>query len=131
MTPDELLHEAERARRHAYAPYSRFAVGAALRAADGRVFRGANVENVSYGLTVCAERVALWSAVSEGVHDFVELAVAGPRGSAAAPCGACRQALAEFAPDLRIHWRGRGGRRVTRRLSRLLPDAFRLVRPKR
>ena len=123
MTATELLARAARARRAAYAPYSRFAVGAALLARDGRVFTGCNVENASYGLTVCAERVAVLKAVSEGVRDFTALAVAGPR-PAVTPCGACRQMLAEFAPDLRIYWRGAGGRVVGRSLRRLLPEAF-------
>jgi cytidine deaminase len=126
--PDALLAEAARARRHAHAPYSAFAVGAALLARDGRVFLGCNVENASYGLTVCAERVALWKAVSEGVREFVALAVVGPRGRSAPPCGACRQALAEFAPGLRIHWVAASGRRSSRSLAQLLPQAFRLAK---
>lgn len=130
MTAERLLREAERVRRLAYAPYSRFTVGAALLAADGQVFLGANVENASYGLSVCAERVALWNAVSRGVREFTALAVAGPRGTAS-PCGACRQTLAEFAPRLRVHWRSATGRVVTRRLSRLLPEPFRLTAPRR
>jgi cytidine deaminase len=120
-----LLELARAARRSAYAPYSRFAVGAALLAADGRVFTGVNIENASYGLTVCAERVALWKAISDGARDFVALAVAGPPRAEAAPCGACRQVLAEFAPTLMVSWR-RDGRIVRRRVARLLPEAFRL-----
>jgi cytidine deaminase len=130
MKPDaeRLMAEAERARRGAYAPYSEFTVGAALLASDGRVFVGANVENASYGLTVCAERVALWKAVSEGARSFVALAVAGPPRRSSSPCGACRQTLAEFAPELRIFWRDASGRRTSRSLARLLPDAFRLAK---
>jgi cytidine deaminase len=127
MSAEGLLREAERTRRRAYAPYSRFAVGAALQATDGRVFLGANVENASYGLTVCAERVALWKAVSEGAREFTALAISTSPGSAGSPCGACRQTLAEFAPDLRIHWRTPSGRVVTRRLGKLLPERFRLA----
>lgn len=115
---------AERAREVAYAPYSRFRVGAALLARDGRVFTGCNVENASYGLTVCAERVALVKAVSEGAREFVAIAVAGPKGRPAPPCGACRQALVEFAPDLVIHFRQPGGRVARRPLRLLLPAAF-------
>src|SRR5258705_5272583 len=111
MTATELLVRAARARRDAHAPYSRFTVGAALLAHDGRVFTGCNVENASYGLSVCAERVALFKAVSEGVRGFAALAVAGPR-PAVTPCGACRQVLTQFAPGLRIYWRGGGGRLV-------------------
>jgi len=127
MTATELLVRAARARRDAHAPYSRFAVGAALLAADGRVFTGCNIENASYGLSVCAERVALFKAVSEGVRGFAALAVAGPRPGVT-PCGACRQVLSEFAPDLRLYWRGAGGRVVGRSLRRLLPEAFAIGR---
>lgn len=127
MSPQRLMAEAERARRHAHAPYSKFAVGAALLAADGRVFLGVNVENASYGLTVCAERVALWKAVSEGARGFVALAVAGPPRRPAPPCGACRQTLAEFAPELRIYWRGSSQRLSSRSLRQLLPQAFRFA----
>jgi len=125
MRATELLALAVRARRAAYAPYSRFTVGAALLAADGRVFTGCNIENASYGLTVCAERVALAKAVSEGVRSFSALAIAGPKTSIT-PCGACRQVLAEFAPDLRVYWRGTGRRVVARSLRRLLPEGFRI-----
>jgi cytidine deaminase len=129
-SPARLMADAETARRHAHAPYSRFRVGAALLAADGRVFLGSNVENASYGLTVCAERVALWKAVSEGARSFVALAVAGPPRRSAPPCGACRQTLAEFAPELRVYWRGRSGRVASGSLARLLPEAFHLARPR-
>ena len=123
-----LAGEAERARAAAHAPYSRLKIGAALLSRDGRVFTGANVENASYGLTVCAERVALWNAVSHGARDFDALVVAGPARGAAAPCGACRQVLAEFAPDLLVRYRGAGGRWTSRRLRALLPEAFTLPR---
>jgi cytidine deaminase len=123
MNATELLVHATRARRAAHAPYSRFEVGAALLAEDGRIFTGCNVENASYGLSECAERVALFKAVSEGARAFTALAVAGPRAGVT-PCGACRQVLAEFAPDLKIYWRGTGGRVVGRSLRRLLPEAF-------
>jgi cytidine deaminase len=131
MKSHALMREAEQARRNAYAPYSRFAVGAALVAEDGRLFLGVNVENASYGLTVCAERVALWKAVSDGVREFESLAIAGPRGRAAAPCGACRQALVEFAPDLVVWWRESSGRLRSRSLAVLLPERFRLRVPRR
>ena len=125
MHPERLLTLARAARRSAYAPYSNFAVGAALLAADGRVFTAGNIENASYGLTVCAERVALWKAIGEGARDFVALAVAGPPRAQTPPCGACRQVLAEFAPRMLVYWR-RDGRIVRRTLARLLPDVFRL-----
>ena len=123
VKPADLLALAARARRAAHAPYSGFAVGAALLAADGRVFTGCNVENASLGLTVCAERVAVMKAVSEGARDFLALAIAG--SGPVPPCGACRQVLSEFAPDMRVFWRGAGRRIVSRSLARLLPESFR------
>ncbi|MCS7216520.1 MAG: cytidine deaminase [Candidatus Bipolaricaulota bacterium] len=120
----ELVRRAVEARARAYAPYSGFAVGAALLAKDGRVFTGCNVENASYGLTVCAERVALFKAVSEGAREFVALAVACGAGPCA-PCGACRQALYEFAPDLLLILAdGEGRAWRTARLAELLPHGF-------
>ena len=87
--------------RRAYAPYSRFSVGAAIAATTGEIFTGTNVENVSYGLTICAERAAVFSAVAAGVQAFSALAIASPGG--VSPCGACRQVLAEFCDDLTIY----------------------------
>jgi cytidine deaminase len=133
MTPSpddllsELLERARAARARAYAPYSGFAVGAALATASGRIVEGCNVENASYGLSLCAERVALAAAVAAGDRAFVALAVAGPDGVATAPCGACRQVLAEFAPDLRIVYALPGGVAETT-LGALLPAAFALRR---
>jgi len=124
FSPEHLLAEADEARRRAHAPYSRFHVGAALLTASGRVFRGCNVENASYGLSICAERNAVWKAVSEGERDFVAVAVTAGPGSIASPCGACRQVLHEFAPDLRVLWRDGRGRIVQRRLGQLLGDPF-------
>lgn len=123
MTPAELLEHAERARKHAHAPYSRYAVGAALLGRSGRVYLGCNVENASFGLSICAERTAVFKAVSEGEHDYVAVAVVTP-DEGATPCGACRQVLHEFAPDLLVYWRGPGGRIVKRRLRALLADGF-------
>lgn len=125
MTARELMAEAERARRNAYAPYSRFSVGAALLTADGRLFHGCNVENASYGLAVCAERNAVWKAVSEGEREFVAIAVTAREGAGAPPCGSCRQVLQEFAPRAMVYWRDARGRIVRRRLDGLLPQAFR------
>jgi len=99
LTSEEhaLLELARNARRNAYAPYSRYAVGSAVLMADGRMFAGVNVENASYGLTVCAERVAVWKAISEGTQELKAVAVITADG--APPCGACLQVLAEFAPN--------------------------------
>ena len=124
MTPKQLLEEAERARAHSYSPYSRFPVGAALLARDGRVFTGTNVENASFGLGICAERAAVFRAVSEGVRAFAGIAIAAPAGAVATPCGACRQVLEEFAPGAWVAWRDADGRPVRRRLSALLTHPF-------
>jgi len=122
-----LMRAAERARRDAYAPYSRFTVGAALLTRDGRIFAGCNVENASYGLSICAERAAVFNAVSAGDRDFVAIAIACKPG-VAAPCGACRQVLNEFAPKLTVYYRGANRRVIKRRLDQLLPEAFGLKR---
>jgi cytidine deaminase len=130
MDPDgarPLLAQAREARSHAYAPYSRFPVGAALLADDGRVFTGCNVENASYGLTICAERVAVGKAVSEGVRRFRAVAVVGPEDDApCAPCGACRQVLLEFGAGMVVVTpdpEAPGGVRIDT-AGGLLPDAF-------
>jgi cytidine deaminase len=120
----DLLDRAREARRNAYAPYSNFPVGAALLAADGRVFTGVNVENASYGLGNCAERTAVFKAVSEGVHDFIACAVVGPEDDVeCSPCGACRQVLFEFGPDMVLVVPGGNGVR-TYTVRELLPGAF-------
>jgi cytidine deaminase len=120
------MREAERARALAYAPYSGFAVGAALRTSGGLVIRGCNVENASSGLTVCAERNALFAAVAAGEREFDAIAIAGPPGAGAPPCGACRQVLIELAPDLVVYFRDAKGRVIERTLEQLLPDSFAL-----
>ncbi len=120
---DSLITAARNAQARAYAPYSKFRVGAALEAADGTVFLGCNVENASYGLTICAERAAVCAAVSAGVKRFRRAVVVSDVDPPAAPCGACRQVLAEFGLDLPIE--GVGSKRtLTWRLSDLLPVAF-------
>jgi cytidine deaminase len=116
--------EARAARDRAYAPYSRFHVGAALLADDGRVIPGANVENASYGLSMCAERTAAFRAASEGARRLVAVAVVASNEEPTWPCGACRQVLWEFGPDMVVVSEGSGGRREERRLADLLPDAF-------
>jgi cytidine deaminase len=124
-----LLRHAAAARRNAYAPYSRYRVGAALLAADGRVFTGCNVENASYGLTLCAERVAVGSALAAGCRNVVAVAVVAGAGALPFPCGACRQVLAEFCgPDVPVfvaHATARS-RSTALSLGRLLPMRFRL-----
>jgi cytidine deaminase len=123
MDHDRLVNEASRALRSAYAPYSGFRVGAALLSADGSISLGCNVENASYGLTVCAERVAVQTAVARGERDFVAIAIATEGPAPVAPCGACRQVLAEFAPDLTVI-SDAGGDRRTWTLGELLPERF-------
>jgi cytidine deaminase len=120
---DLLTAAARAAQAQAYAPYSRFRVGAALEAEDGRVFTGANVENASYGLTNCAERVALGAAVTAGARRFRRIVVVSEVEPPAAPCGACRQALAEFGTELVVEAVNREGARQWT-LAVLLPDGF-------
>lgn len=122
MTDDKLLEIALEMRNYSYVPYSKYAVGAALLAEDGRVFTGCNVENAAYGNTLCAERTALCKAVSEGARKFTAIAIASS-GSAPFPCGACRQSLYEFAPDLRVMVTWDGNVRKTT-LRELLPEGF-------
>ena len=128
MKPKELMEEAERARKASYSPYSKFAVGAALLGRSGRVYHGCNVENASFGLTCCAERTAIFKAVSEGEREFTAVAVTAGAGRGASPCGACRQVLFEFSPLLWVYWRDPRGRIVRRRLKALLSDAFDFVK---
>jgi len=121
MDWNKLVNEAWQAREKAYAPYSNFAVGAALLATDGRVFIGCNVENISYGLTNCAERVAIGAAVAAGVREFLAVAVVADTGVPISPCGACRQVLAEFGvPRVMLANRAE---QLEFRLEELLPRA--------
>jgi len=121
---EELLAIARKAREQAYCPYSRFPVGAALLTSDGEIFAGCNVENLSFGLTVCAERTALCSAVAAGKRQFSGMVVVTDTPEPATPCGACRQALYEFSPDLWLVTANLQGQQRVYRLSELLPDAF-------
>ena len=120
---DGLIDAARRAQQQAYAPYSRFRVGAAVEGEDGTIFAGCNVENASYGLVMCAERVAIGAAVSAGIQRFRRVAVVSDSEPPAAPCGACRQVIFEFAPDAEVLAVGpRSSHRWTMR--ELLPAAF-------
>jgi cytidine deaminase len=123
VTDQRLIAEARRAREQAYAPYSRFRVGAALLAESGRIFTGCNLENASYGAGLCAERAALAAAVGAGERNFVSIAVVSDSLEATAPCGICRQALNEFAPDLKVIMAGRKAVRKSS-LRKLLPHSF-------
>ncbi|MBM3259018.1 MAG: cytidine deaminase [Candidatus Sericytochromatia bacterium] len=120
----QLLDAAREARVHAHAPYSNFPVGAALLLADGRVVRGVNVENRTFGLTLCAERTAVASAVAAGDRGFVAIAISASHASPCPPCGACRQVMAEFAPDLPVVLEGVDGEPVVTHLGILLPMQF-------
>ncbi len=120
----DLARLARQARRRAHAPFSRFKVGAALRTRRGEVVTGCNVENASYGLTLCAERVAVFKAVSEGIRGFEAIAVVADSRRLTPPCGPCRQILWEFCGDITVHMADLHGRTRTMRLSELLPFPF-------
>ncbi len=126
--PEELLRRltdaAERAARRAHAPYSRFRVGAAVYTDRERIVTGCNVENASYGLTMCAERVAIGRVVAEDAGKPLICAVTGPTDQPLTPCGACRQVLLEFNPDMVVVCTGRSGRRLVLRAGELLPASF-------
>lgn len=121
MSHKNLIDAASKVRTRAYAPYSKFAVGAALLARSGKIFTGCNVENVSLGLTICAERAAVAAAISNGENEFVAIAVVTDFHEPVFPCGACRQVLAEFNPDLEIVTSTTQGRTETVLLTELLP----------
>jgi cytidine deaminase len=120
----DLLHAAELVMRNAYAPYSKFLVGAALRGSDGSVHAGCNVENASYPAGICAERVALSRAVADGVREFTAIVICTEAAVPTPPCGICRQVLHEFAPMLEVTSITTGGERQSWRLDALLPAAF-------
>jgi len=122
ISPEELVSRALSARARAYAPYSGYAVGAALLTASGRVYLGANVENAVYSLTVCAERTAIFNAVIAGERAFEAMAVATSNGGS--PCGACRQVLREFAPHLSLYIADEQGHYRQTSVTELLPDSF-------
>jgi cytidine deaminase len=122
MLPEELIARAALAQEYAYAPYSNYRVGASLLTGSGRVYLGSNVENAVYSLTICAERVAVVKAISEGEKEFEAMAVVTSNGGS--PCGACRQVLREFAPKLPIYIADAEGNVRETSVAELLPDSF-------
>jgi len=124
MMPDPLLQAALDARENAFAPYSKFKVGAAIEGIDGRIHTGCNVENATYGLTMCAERVAVFKAVSEGARRFKRVAIAADTDKLTPPCGSCRQILWEFCGDVEIILVNLRGRIEIYRLRELFPKPF-------
>jgi cytidine deaminase len=120
-----LIEAANEARANSYAPYSKFAVGAALLTESGAVFRGGNVENASFGLTTCAEQAVVAAAITAGQHKFVRMVIVTDSDEPTLPCGRCRQVLAEFAPDLEVVAVTVSGKSESHRLSELLPRPFR------
>ena len=120
----ELVEYAIQAQKRALATYSNFPVGAALRTRDGKVYQAGNIESSSYGLTLCAERVALFKALSEGEREFESIAVAASTDEMCTPCGACRQVLWDYAPDIQVILVNRRGETQTFALADLLPEAF-------
>ena len=124
MPGSELVDAARRARRNAHAPYSRFKVGAALETADGTVITGCNIENATYGLTLCAERVAMFKAISEGHRAFTRIAIVADTTAPTPPCGACRQILWEFGGDLEVILANLRTEKGRHQLSALLPLPF-------
>ncbi|HEU4435191.1 MAG TPA: cytidine deaminase [Pyrinomonadaceae bacterium] len=121
---ESLIEAAKQARERSVAPFSDFKVGAAVRTDSGKVYTGCNVESASYGLTVCAERVAIWKALSEGERHFTELAVVADTDTLTPPCGTCRQIIWEFARDAEIVFANLDGRNQVFNIRELLPDAF-------
>jgi cytidine deaminase len=124
MKAGELLEAALRVRHNAHAPYSHFKVGAALETEDGQIITGCNVENATYGLTVCAERVAIFKAISEGHRRFVRVAVVADTEEPTPPCGACRQLLWEFGGNLEVVLGNLHGEKARYRMKELLPHPF-------
>lgn len=119
-----LAQMAREAQTRAYVPYSHFPVGAALLTEDGHVFLGCNIENASYSLTNCAERTAIFKAVSEGKQNFKAIAIAGNTDGFCVPCGACRQVLVEFAPQIDVILVDKNGRMKISKAAELLPEFF-------
>ncbi len=121
---EKLIKVAEKARKRAYTPYSKFKVGAAILTSDGKIFTGCNIENASFGLTVCAERVAILKAISEGSSKFEAIAIVGDTDRPCSPCGACRQVISEFGKDIKIIMSNLEGDIKIKKVRELLPEAF-------
>ena len=121
---EELVTAAKDARQNSYAPYSEFRVGAAIETDDGEIYTGCNVESASYGLTVCAERVAIWKAISEGKHHIKNIAVVCDTKELTPPCGVCRQIIWEFGGNVPVTLANLNGGRETVEMKDLLPRAF-------
>ncbi len=121
---EELIKTAREVREKAHAPFSKFKVGAAVLTKDGEVFSGCNVESASYGLTVCAERVAIWKAISEGINEFTHIAVVVDTKRLTPPCGTCRQIIWEFCGDIPVTLANLDGDVETMQMRELLPRAF-------
>ena len=119
-----LLSIAREAKQNAYVPYSKFHVGVAVLCSNGKIFTGCNIENSSYGLTLCAERVAIFKAVSEGIHSFKAIAIVSDNPNFTPPCGACRQVLLDLAGDIDFIMGNKKGEMKIIKLSSLLPHAF-------
>lgn len=126
MTEHELLELSIKAQENSYSPYSKFRVGAALLCADGTVYAGCNIENATYGATNCAERTAVFKAVSEGKRDFTAIAITSSGEDLTFPCGICRQVLAEFAPEIKVILTDKDGCIKIFKLDELLPHTFKL-----
>lgn len=126
MNDSELIERAIKALEHSYAPYSNFHVGSAVLCKNGRVFSGCNVENASYGACNCAERTAIFKAISEGCVDFDKIAIVSDGDDFPYPCGICRQVMSEFSPDLKVIVASKKGKKMVKSLKELLPYAFAL-----
>ena len=125
MTQQELIEKAIEIRKHAYVPYSKFAVGAALRVKSGKIYTGCNIENAAYPVSCCAERVAIFKAISEGETEFTEMAVVADTDRPVPPCGSCRQVMSEFFPkDMKIHLTNLKKNTKSFTMESLLPFSF-------
>jgi cytidine deaminase len=123
-TYNSLVQHARKALHHSHAPFSGFRVGAALLATNDKIYHGCNIENSSYGLTICAERTAIFRAISDGVHKFKAIAIVSDEGGLTSPCGACRQVLSDLAGNIDVVLADHRGRMKVFKLKKLLPHPF-------